>query len=27
MQKQDRGTVGGAGFGVSHIEEAGVDLL
>ena len=27
VQKNDRGTIGGTGFGVSDIEEAGVDLL
>ena len=27
MQKNDRGTVGGAGLGVSDIQQAGVDLL
>ncbi len=27
MQQNDRGTVGGTGFGVADIEHTGVDLL
>ena len=27
VQKNDRGTIGGAGFGVSDIQQAGIDLL
>jgi hypothetical protein len=27
VQKNNRGTIGGAGFGVSNIQEAGIDLL
>ena len=27
VQKNDRGAIGGAGFGVSDIQDAGIDLL
>ena len=27
MQQNDRGTVGGTGFGVADVEEAGIDLF
>jgi hypothetical protein len=27
VEKDDGGTIGGAGFGVSDVQEAGIDLL